>query len=286
MHYFCTVAEQGQVSRAARVLHMAQPPLSQRLRELEEELGTALFTRRGRSLELTDAGRLFYRRARDILRAAEAAKAEVIRAASLAGPTLRIGLSPTCRTPWLARFPALQAQLPGRQIGLLVGDSSYLEQLLLTGQLDVAFMQPPAAPENFVVHGLAACRSVAVAPPGLLEPALDRLSLQELSRHPLLLLRRSVGVGGYERLLRAMHGAGLMPRVALYSSDASVLLEVLAQGFAGLAVVPAAEVRALGPDYRVLPLEVDLPDYQVSLVSRRADSDPALLERLLAAWQP
>ena len=57
LHYFCTIADQGQISRAARVLHMAQPPLSQRLRELEEELGTPLFLRQGRELQLTDAGR-------------------------------------------------------------------------------------------------------------------------------------------------------------------------------------------------------------------------------------
>ena len=72
MHYFCTIAEQGQISRAAKLLHMAQPPLSQRLKELEAELGTPLFERQGRKLLLTEAGTLFYRRARDILRAVEA----------------------------------------------------------------------------------------------------------------------------------------------------------------------------------------------------------------------
>lgn len=286
MRYFCTIAEQGQVSRAAKVLHMAQPPLSQRLRELEEELGAELFARKGRTLELTDAGRLFYRRARDILRAVDASKEEVIRAASLAGPTLRMGLSPTCRTQWLARFNALQAQLPERQIGLVVADSSYLEHLLLAGQLDVAFMQPPVYPENFVVHRLATCQTVAVASPGLLAPTVRRLSLPDLGRYPLLLLRRSVGVGSYERLLRAMHDAGLMLQVALYSSDASVLLDLLAQGFEGLAVIPELEADHVRQQYPVLPVDVDLPDYQVSLVCRKADHDAALTDRLLAAWRP
>jgi LysR family transcriptional regulator, salicylic acid-responsive activator of bsdBCD len=286
MHYFCTIAEQGQVSRAAKVLHMAQPPLSQRLKELENELGTELFSRKGRTLELTEAGKLFYRRARDILRAVDASKAEVIRASSLAGPALRIGLSPTCRSPWLSRFNRLQGEFPDRQIGLVVGDSSYLEHLLLAGQLDVAVMQPPVAPENFIVHRLATCRTVAVAPQGLLAANASRLSLADLSRYPLLLLRRSVGVGSYERLVRAMQEAGLTPHIALYSSDPSVMLDLLAQGFSGIAIIPESEAGKIGGDYSVLQVDVDLPEFQPSLVSRKADHDAALIQRLLASWRP
>ena len=155
MHYFCTIAEQGQISRAAKLLHMAQPPLSQRLKELEAELGTPLFERQGRKLLLTEAGTLFYRRARGILRAVETSREEVLRLASQSGPTLRLGLSPTCRSLWLSRFDALQAAFPGHRIGLVVGDSSWLEQLLARGQLDAAFMVPPLEPEHFVVHPLA-----------------------------------------------------------------------------------------------------------------------------------
>lgn len=285
MHYFCTIAEQGQISAAARVLHMAQPPLSQRLKELEEELGTELFSRKGRVLELTDAGRILYRRAREILRAVDASKEEVIRASALAGPTLRIGLSPTCRTPWLARFSDLQAGFPDCQIGLVVGDSAYLEHLLLTGQLDAAFMQPPQYPENFVVHSLLVSRTVAVAPIGMFQPGSTQVSLAELSRHRLLLLRRSVGVGGYEQLLRAMHEAGLAPNVALYSSDSSVLLDLLAQGFSGMAIIPESEAGQVGGAFAALPVDIPLVDYQVSLVYPRNGADADLISRLLAPWQ-
>ena len=285
MHYFCTIAEHGQVSRAARVLHMAQPPLSQRLRELEQELGTALFTRKGRSLQLTDAGELFYRRARDILRAVESSREEVIRMSSQTGPALRIGLSPTCRTLWLSRFDRLQAAFPNRQIGLVAGDSSYLEHLLQTGQLDVALMQPPLHPENFLVRRVAASRTVAVASRRVLARAPRSLGLRELSRYPLLLLRRSIGVGSYERLLHAFHEAGLMPNVALYSSDVALILDLLEQQFPGIAIVPESETGALGREYRVLPVAVDLPDYSLSLVCPRTGMDEDMLERLLACWQ-
>lgn len=285
MRYFCAIAEQGQISRAARALHMAQPPLSQRLRELEQELGTDLFLRQGRSLQLTDAGRLFYRRARDILRSVEASKEEIIRVASQSGPALRIGLSPTCRSLWLSRFDSLRALFPERQIGLIVGDSSYLEQLLQTGQLDVAFMQPPLQPENFVVHPLVASRMVAIAPAGLWPSVLRSLSLSALSRQPLLLLRRSVGIGSYERLLHSFNEAGLPHQVAFYSSDVMLLLDLLRQGFRGVAVVPESETGAMGAGYVVLPIEADLPEYQVSLVYQSSGQDADLVKRLLDFWQ-
>ena len=284
MRYFCTIAEQGQVSRAARVLHMAQPPLSQRLRELEEELGTPLFERKGRSLALTEAGAVFYRRARDILRAVEATREEVMRAASRAGPELRIGVSPTCRRLWLTRFPALQRAFPSHRLGVVVADSSYLEQLLRAGQLDVAFMLPPQQTDNMLVHALLASRTVAVAPRRLLAPALQTLSLAELARHPLLLLRRSVGIGSYEWLLRRFQAEGLSAEVALYGSDVALLLDLLEQGFAGIAVVPESETGGLSDACRVLGIELELPDYRVSLVCRDRAEDAARAAQLLAAW--
>jgi DNA-binding transcriptional LysR family regulator len=284
MLYFCTIVEQGQISRAARVLHMAQPPLSQRLREMEDEFGCELFERKGRRLQLTEAGRLFYPRAREILRLVDETRDEVIRVASQSGPSLRIGLSPTCRSFWLARVQAVREQFSGRQIGLVVGDSSYLEYLLETGKLDLALMQPPVHAGHFALYPLASSRTVAVAARGLLTSDVGAVSLHELSRHPLLLLRRSVGVGSYERLLQLLHDAGLHPNVAFYSSDVDMLLDMLRRGFAGIAIVPESETGALGADWPVRTLEVDLPDYQLSLVCRRGEPDEALSRQLLACW--
>ena len=284
MRYFCAVVEEGQVSRAARRLHMAQPPLSQRLRELEDEIGYPLLERQGRTLRVSEAGQVFYRRARDILRAVDAARDEVIRVAAQSGPTLRIGVSPTCRSYWMARFAMLRARFPGYRIGVVVGDSSTLEYLLLAGKLDFALMQPPLDADAFVTCTLAASRSVAVTPRGMLAngPAPEPLSLAELSRHSLLLLRRSVGVGSYERLLQAFREAGLAADVALYCSDVDVLLDLLAQGFHGVAVVPETEIGERNFDVRTIA--IDLPDYQFAIVLRNADADEALIERIVGCW--
>lgn len=283
MQYFCTVAEQGQISRAARVLNIAQPPLSQRMYELEEELGCALFVREARSIRLTPAGELFHKRASEILRAVEAARDDVVRLSLPAGPTIRVGLSPTCRNYWLRHFHSLRARFGDRQIGLVVGDSSYLEYLLQTSQLDIALMQPPLHPENFTIRELYRCPTVAVSPVTAFPPEIEKLSLADLSRHPLLLLRRSVGVGSYERLLHELRHAGLSAEVALYSSDVAVLLELLPQIPHSLAIVPATEAEMMPDAYRILPLDFEMTEHRFSFVCLATPEGNALVEQVVAA---
>jgi len=66
LRYFFVIAQEGQISRAAKKLHMAQPPLSQSLKSLETELGVRLFERNGRTMELTNAGKVLYNRAKEL----------------------------------------------------------------------------------------------------------------------------------------------------------------------------------------------------------------------------
>ena len=96
MRYAIAVAEEESFQRAAARLHMAQPPLSRQIRQLERELGVALFRRR--PTRLTDAGRVFVREARDILAATEGAVARTRAAAGALERVVRVGYGPT--TSW------------------------------------------------------------------------------------------------------------------------------------------------------------------------------------------
>jgi DNA-binding transcriptional LysR family regulator len=126
---------------------------------------------------------------------------------------------------------------------------------------------------------------VAVAPAGLLPGKQKSLGLDELAAHPLLLLRRSIGVGTYERLQHLFQERGLVPNIALYSSDVGLLRDVLARGFPGLAVIPDSEATDLGAGFQVFALDLELPDYQLSLVHPRQGGDAQLIEVLLQLWQ-
>ena len=98
--YFLAIAEEGQITAAARRLNMAQPPLSQQMKALEEELGVELFQREPRSVTLTDAGEILYRRARQLI----TVKSATLKAASAApypsGPSLLQAAS-SCGRPFV-----------------------------------------------------------------------------------------------------------------------------------------------------------------------------------------
>ena len=78
LSYFVAVAEELNITKAAEKLHMSQPPLSSQIKALERELNTVLFIRGRRSLQLTDSGRLLYRRAKELLSLADKASSEII----------------------------------------------------------------------------------------------------------------------------------------------------------------------------------------------------------------
>ena len=108
LHYFSVVAEELNFTRAAQRLNMSQPPLSNQIKALEEELGTPLFLRGGRGLQLTEAGKLLYRRAAQLLDLAERTREEVGSLAMGLSGTLCFGsvagLAPFLAARWLAGF--------------------------------------------------------------------------------------------------------------------------------------------------------------------------------------
>lgn len=284
MRYFCAVVEHGGVSRAARALHMAQPPLSQRLRELEQELGTRLFERQGRRLVLTHAGQVFHEHARQILNAVERTREDVLRARLDVQPPLRIGLSTTGRAQWLERFPAVQQRFASRRMGIVIADSAYLERMLRQGEIDLALMQPPQQNAGLTVTPLRASPLLGVVGGIDLPAEATVLTVEDLGRHPLLLVRRSIGMGLYELLLQQLAARGISADVPIYCTDSTLLLEMLRLGRPGIAVVPALEVREVPAGCRALPLDVDLPPFQLSLVHRAIGFDAATVRAMKEIW--
>ena len=99
--YYCTIVEQGQISRAARALNISQPPLSQRLKELEDELGVQLILRENLAWQVTESGRVLYERARQVLDNLTEIPAEVKGAADGFSGRVAIGVSTTCMSKGL-----------------------------------------------------------------------------------------------------------------------------------------------------------------------------------------
>ncbi|WP_172173688.1 LysR family transcriptional regulator [Paraburkholderia elongata] len=187
LRYFVRVAELGSVGKASDVLDIAQPTLSRQVRALEVELKTTLFSRNGRGVILTPAGRRFLEHARGVLHAADFALIALKEGESayegrvIAGFTPSVGrtLIPTFVERFIERFPKAS-------LSVVEGYSSSLHEQLLVGSLDFAILQNPAASPNLVIDPIATqdLYLIGASPIG---PKHDEVELRELARVPLIM---------------------------------------------------------------------------------------------------
>jgi DNA-binding transcriptional LysR family regulator len=212
IRYFVTVAEEGNVTKAARRLHIAQPSLSTALRQLETQLGVELLRRNGRQLGLTPAGELLRRRGRELLTNADEVVAAVRGAA--AGGRLRLGVSPTARYDLAPRLLALCATTaPGVMVYTQEDTTGALVRGVADGSLDAAVTfcaaNPPPSVELLPLHEERAVVHLAAGHP------LARSGSVTLSQlvDDYVLVAASPDSSGYsDRILAAFRVAGLEPK--------------------------------------------------------------------------
>lgn len=256
LRYFCAIAEQGAISKAAQVLCMAQPPLSKRLQELEEEVGCELIVRSGRRLEPTEAGQFLYQRACEILRTVEDAKQRTMAIAHLERRVLKVGVSYLFSRRFFPLIQELYKRNPRAEISVSVSDSSHLEWLLQRGRVDIALIQRPKNPEGFELIDFPPIGLKALVPTSLLPQIRSAApSLEELGRHPLILMRRVDGLGTFEAILDHLRKAGVHPNVKMHVSDPSMAIEMLEAGTEAVVFIPESEaVPSRSGSYQALDI--------------------------------
>nr|WP_321238141.1 LysR family transcriptional regulator [uncultured Tolumonas sp.] len=243
LRYFCTVAEQGSITKASELLHIAQPALSKRLSELEEELGTKLLTRNGREMQLTEAGAFLYQRACLILRNVADVCRETILFANNERKILKIGVSYLYENYFTPLLADLQKSNPNLELRISVSDSSHLEFLLTQGMLDVILVQTPKNTEGYNITHLAPIKLSAVVSKSLL-PAEHptSLSFTQIANFPLVSLHRIGGTGIFEYLIDQIRKQGIHPNVIMHVSQPRMLLQLLESGIEGAAFLPESEI--------------------------------------------
>src|SRR6201988_463781 len=147
LRYFIAVAEAGSLTVAAqRMLHTSQPSLSRQIRDLEDEVGAQLLTRRARGIELTPAGRAFLEHARSVLSQVEAATEAARRAAHPARPCFSMGFLTGHELTWMPEaLQILRDELPNIDVMISSQYSPLLADGLSKGKLDAAFLRKERA---------------------------------------------------------------------------------------------------------------------------------------------
>ncbi|WP_414164777.1 LysR family transcriptional regulator [Superficieibacter sp. BNK-5] len=245
LRYFCRVVEQGSVSQAAKALNMAQPPLSKRIQELEEELNVALFIRRGNRIEPTEAGYFLYRKACEILRQVEDTARETVEIAHQDKFRLRIGLTHLYQSYFKPLLLELYKRNPHAEINISVTDSSHLETMLNEGTVDIALIQRPYRSEGYDFVSFDPVRLVAViSKQCLAEKPQEPFDYHALASFPLVLLHRAKDSGTYEILLDLFRKGGVTPDVIMHITQPGVILDWLESGLAAATLLPSSEVDA------------------------------------------
>lgn len=144
LSYFVAVAEELNISKAAQRLNMSQPPLSNQIKSLEYDLNTTLFIRGKRQLQLTESGKLLYRRAKEIINLIDKARSEIISMSKGMTGTISLGLvegmAPDIAAKWLASFISDNPQIKFR---ILDGNTDELLEKMRSGIISLAVITAP-----------------------------------------------------------------------------------------------------------------------------------------------
>ncbi|MGK2870529.1 MAG: LysR substrate-binding domain-containing protein [Mycobacterium sp.] len=281
LRYFRAVAEELHFGRAAEKLHIAQPPLSQQIRQLERELGLSLFTRSTRRVDLTAAGVAYLKRTIAILDAVDDAGQQARRVAHGLEGQLTIGCVGSATYSLLPRLVrAMRDALPHVELSIR-GEMLAPDQVtaLLSGDIDIALLRPPVDHVDIRSETLRRDRLIVALPAEHPLTGRDTLTVGDLQDEDFI-AHAGQGRSVMNGLLAAVCAdAGFAPRIRHEVSETSTLVTLVAAGL-GVAVVPAptADLDIAGVTYRPLDpasLGVDLA------AAHLADAASPAIERAL-----
>jgi DNA-binding transcriptional LysR family regulator len=247
LRYFLTVAETLHFSRAARRLGMAQPPLSQQIKRLEQLLGHALFERTTRGVKLTPAGQLLARRARSTMEKVDEDLAQVRRLGRGEEGTLTVGFSGSVMfTELPAAIQSFRHRYPKVELRLRELVTSAQIAALLNGQIDLAFLRDGDPTEGIRITTLLKEKYVAVLPEAHALARRRTLSVKALEGEPFVMFARRMGPLAYDRTIACCERGGFRPNIVQDAPQWLTLVRLVSAGL-GVTLAPACVARVAVP---------------------------------------
>ena len=274
IRYFLAVAEERNFTRAAARVGIGQPPLSQQIKDLEHEVGAALFRRIPQGAELTDAGRAFLEHVRPIPPQAERAVRSAQRAARGEIGSLRVGY--TGSAPFnpivTGAIRAFKRAYPDVDLTLEESNTAHLIGGLRENLLDAAFLRSEhLGSDDLQLHPLSEEPMVVALPAGHPAAKSARVDLRQLRDEPLIQTPRGVGQTLFDTVIAACRAAGFEPTLGQPAPQMGSVVNLVAAEL-GYSLVPASfrQVQVTGVAYR--EIEGLTPVAKLALASRRGET--------------
>jgi len=245
LRYFCAVAEELNLTKAAQKLHMAQPPLTRKIKQLEEEVGAQLFVRQARGLSLTPAGQFFYEHSLQILDKLDTTIHATRRMVRSKRELFGVGFVPSV---FYGQLPTLVRQLrQNDDAELTLSELTTVQQIqaLKAGRIDIGFGRLRIDDPEIEQEVLFEEPMVAAVPAGhILEGTQPTIA--ELSNYPMVLFPASPRPSMADIVLGMFRRRGMKVNVVQETNELQTTLGLIASGF-GITLVPE-QVRRLQRD--------------------------------------
>ncbi|HVW25589.1 MAG TPA: LysR substrate-binding domain-containing protein [Polyangiaceae bacterium] len=274
LRYFVAVAEERHFGRAARRLHMAQPPLSRQIQALETELGFPLFQRSRRSVELTPAGAVLLEYTRRLFTDLDRAVHEARRAH--AGETGYISiayLSSLAYSGLTALLRAFRERLPDVEVTLRELSPAAQLDALKDGNLDVGFVRGPIDDPSIAHECVRRERLLVALPPDHPMTSKKRLPLSALANESFVMFPRARAAAFFDSLITMCHEAGFSPRIVQQAPQLDIV-SLVAAGY-GVAILPESIREMRRPGVELRPI-IGAPFIDLLAAWRASNASPVL----------
>jgi DNA-binding transcriptional LysR family regulator len=279
LRYFVAVAEELNFTRAAKRLGINQPPLTTQIRQFENEMGTPLFVRHARGVELTNAGKLMLEDARIILKQVEQAKIGVRSRARGEAGHLNIGSSGgTYFHPLVPKIiREYRMHYPNVVLFPQASNTPLLIAQLRAGKIDIAFIRTPISEsEGLALELLVDEPTVMVLPTGHPLSRSTSVSLRAFAKETIILQHpREVNPENYDSIISAFKSAGFSPKLTQEAPQIVSVIPMVAAGM-GVSIVPRSMNRILIDAVVYLPIDGNAPRALLELAYRQYDRSPAV----------
>jgi DNA-binding transcriptional LysR family regulator len=277
IRYFVAIAEELNFNRASKRLHIAQPPLSRQIQQLEEQVGVRLFYRTNRRVELTHAGKAFLEKAYQMLDLVEDACDTARMSARAEHGKLVIGFTGTGENilpivqMYRAKYPSVNLDLQ------LMGTTAQIHALQ-GNKIDVGLLTPPVNSEQLIVKNYMHVPIQAMLPEKHpLAMKGEPISIIDLANESFVITPRVIGPGFYDVVTKICHQAGFSPKITVETHDIQTVISLVSMGM-GVSLSAKCHTQNTGVVFR------ELVDTSITLdlaISYRHDEKSEVLHSFL-----